>query len=232
MKRNTILSVTAAMAFWGTTALAQTSETMYNFNVNQTIPVNNPLGLTLQTNLTVNVASAAQIQSVTVSLNVTNGFNGDLYAYLDGPNGGYAVLLNRVGVSNNATQFGYSDAGLNVTFSDAAANSIQYYQSAGYSINSGGQLTGTWQPEGVNIPPNSPPADFFGASQTALLDSFEGTNPNGDWTLFLADLSAGSPSTVVSWGLDIVTVPEPSTLALMALGVMGVALIARRQRQA
>ena len=227
MKRNTILSLTAAMALWGTAALAQ-SETNFSFSVNQAIPVNNPVGLTLQTNLSV---QGGLIQSLTVTVNVTNGFNGDLYAYLDGPNGGNAVLLNRVGVSNNATQFGYSDAGLNVTFSDTAANSIQYYQTVGYSINSGGQLTGSWQPEGVTIPPNSDPSDFFGAPQSALLDSFDNTNPNGTWTLFLADLASGSPSSVVSWGVDIITVPEPTTLALMGFGLAGVVLVARRRKQ-
>jgi len=229
MKRNTILSVTAAMAFWGTTALAQTSETMYNFNVNQTIPVNNPLGLTLQTNLTVNVASAAQIQSVTVSLNVTNGFNGDLYAYLDGPNGGYAVLLNRVGVSNNASAFGYSDSGFNVTFSDSAGTNIQYYQNFSYTL-SGGQVTGEWQPEGVNIDPHSGPSLFLTTSPSTPLSSFDGSNPNGTWTLFLADLSSGGQSTVVSWGVDITTVPEPATVAVLGMGMAGTLVWIRRRR--
>jgi MYXO-CTERM domain-containing protein len=56
-----------------------------------------------------------------------------------------------------------------------------------------------------------------------MLGSFAGSDPNGTWTLFLADLSSGAQSTVVSWGLDIITVPEPSTVAM---GLMGLALLA------
>jgi hypothetical protein len=150
------------------------------------------------------------------------GFNGDLYAYLAGPTGGFAVLLNRVGVSNNATQFGYANSGFaNVLFSDSAANSIQYYQNFSPTLNVNGQLTGTWQPEGVNLDPQSSPSSFFGAPQSALLGSFNGSNPNGVWVLFLADVAAGSQSTVVSWGLAITTtVPEPSALALTGAGLM------------
>ena len=37
---------------------------------------------------------------------------------------------------------------------------------------------------------------------------------NGTWTLFLADLSAGAQSQLVSWELDITAVPEPVNVAL------------------
>jgi hypothetical protein len=35
--------------------------------------------------------------------------------------------------------------------------------------------------------------------------------------MFLADMAAGNQGTIVSWSLDITTVPEPSTLALATL---------------
>jgi len=50
--------------------------------------------------------------------------------------------------------------------------------------------------------------------------SFNGLNPNGTWTLFFADLSGGDASTLVSWGLDIAAVPEPTTWALVGFGLM------------
>jgi len=53
---------------------------------------------------------------------------------------------------------------------------------------------------------------------TSLLDSFNGSNPNGDWTLFLADLSGGDDSTLENWQLNIATVPEPSSGLLFAIG--------------
>ena len=223
MKSIKLLGTVAATVLWSTAALAQS----FTFAVNQPVPDNNALGLTLSTNLTV---AGGNISSVNVALDINGGFNGDLYAYLAGPNGGLAVLLNRVGVSNSTSQFGYSDPGINVTFSDTAASSIQYYQSLSYVLNGTGQLTGTWQPEGVAIDPASTPSAFFGAPQSALLGSLDGTNPNGTWTLFLADMSAGGQSTVMNWGLDITTVPEPSTLALAGVGLAGAILLLRRHR--
>lgn len=94
MKTIKLVGMTAVMALWGLAATAQTSETNFTFAVNQAVPDGNAVGLTLQTNLTI---SGGTVQSVTVSMDITGGFNGDLYAYLLGPNGGYAVLLNRVG---------------------------------------------------------------------------------------------------------------------------------------
>src|SRR5882724_6278400 len=226
MKTNKTLALGAALLMWGATVWGQNTESNYTFNVNQAIPSGSPFGLTLATNLTM---TGGNISNVTVSVDLTGGFNGDLYAYLSGPDGGFAVLLNRVGVSNSATAFGYSDSGMNVTFSDSAANgSIHYYQNVTGSLG-GGQLTGTWQPDGENIDPQSNALAFTG-TQSALLGSFDNENPNGTWTLFLANLASGGQSTVVSWGLDITTAPEPSTLALAGLGLAGLILTQRRMR--
>jgi hypothetical protein len=133
------------------------------------------------------------------------------------------VLLNRAGVSNDASSFGYGNHGFDIVLSDSAANDVHYYQSAGYTTNGSGQLTGTWAPDGRNIVPQSAPSLFGSTAPTALLSSFNGTDPNGVWTLFLADLSVGAQSTVVSWSLDIITVPEPS---VWAFGLMGLGLLA------
>jgi subtilisin-like proprotein convertase family protein len=219
MKINQVKAAVGGLMLWTAVALGQTSETNFTFSVNQAIPDGNVLGMTLATNLSI---TGGNISSVTVGLDITGGFNGDLYAYLAGPNGGFAVLLNRVGVSNNATAFGYSDGGFNVTFSDAAANSIQYYQN--YTNPAGGRVLGSWQPEGITIDPltNNPTA-FFGAPQNAMLGSFAGTDPNGTWTLFVADMSAGGTGTIVSWNLDVVTVPEPQ---VWMLGLACLALLA------
>ena len=225
MKPNKMLAMAAAAMVGSAAALAQ-SETNFSFSVNQVIPDASPLGLTVATNLTV---TGGSIGSVTVGLDISGGFNGDLYAYLAGPNGGYAVLLNRVGVSNNASAFGYSDSGFNVTFSDSAGTNIQYYQNFSYTL-SGGQLTGVWQPEGVNIDPQSGPSLFLTTSPSTPLSSFDGSNPNGTWTLFLADLSSGGQSTVVSWGVDITTVPEPATVAVLGMGMAGTLVWIRRRR--
>lgn len=230
MKR--ILTLAAAGMVWAGTATAQVQSTNITLTgPTMTIPDNDPSGLALTYNL---LGMGGTISNVTVSLDISGGYNGDLYAYLAGPNGGFSVLLNRTGVGTGAGQSanGYADAGFNVTFSDTGAGGLQYYQSTGYPASLvGGQETGTWQPEGVTIDPQSSPAAFSAAtSGNTPLSSFDGTDPNGTWTLFLADLSAGSQSVVVTPTVTIITVPEPASLTLAALGGMALLLL-RQSRQ-
>jgi len=204
------------LCFWATMGSAQTN---YNFTfpVNRAVPDANASGLALKSGLT---GMDGIITNLTLSLNISGGYNGDLYAYVAGPNGGFAVLLNRVGVTGG-DGFGYADTGFNVTFDDSAGeNNVHFYQSLSYDLNSGGQLTGTWATDGRAIDPLSDPAVFDTTPPTSLLGSFNQTDPNGTWTLFLADLSGGGQSTVVNWGLSIQTVPEPSAGALLGMGIL------------
>jgi subtilisin-like proprotein convertase family protein len=230
MKTKRLLGITAGLMVWAGAAVAQTTETSFTFSVNKLVPDANVNGLSMTTNLSI---TGGTISDVTVGLDISGGYNGDLYGFLSGPNGGFAVLLNRVGISNNASSFGYGNQGFDVVLSDSAASDIHYYQSGGYSLNGGGQLTGTWAPDGLNIDPKSAPSLFGSSTPSALLGSFNGTDPNGGWTLFLADLSGGAQSQLVSWSLDIVTVPEPSVVALgiMSLGLLaGMGKISRRSK--
>ena len=202
--------------WWVVVASAQPMTTNgYTFSPNRAVPDGNPTGLALATNLS---GMTDFIANVTVSLNISGGFNGDLYAYLTGPTGGFAVLLNRVGVANGNAN-GYDDTGLNITLNDAAGfNNVHFYQDDTYTLNGGGQLTGNWSSDGRAVDPLSAPTVIGTNSPTALLDSFDGISPDGTWTLFVADLSNGEQSTVVTWGLTIVTVPEPATWALLGTG--------------
>ena len=191
-----------------------------DWTVNTAIPDGSPVGIAASE--TFQNLMSGPITSVDVDLNISGGYNGDLYAYLAGPNGGVAVLLNRTGVTAG-NSFGYADSGFNVTFDDSAANGIHLYQPI--SNPNGGILTGTWQPDGENLDPQSAPSAFTGA-QTALLGSLNGNDPNGTWTLFLADLSAGGQANLISWQLDITAIPEPAATTLAALG--GLALLVLR----
>jgi subtilisin-like proprotein convertase family protein len=158
---------------------------------------------------TITAAPAGTLQSVAVSLQLSGGWNGDLYAYLVNSSGGFSVLLNRVGTGT----YGYGDAGMNVILADSGANTtlgvaptrnIANYQ----SIVGPGAPSGIWNPDNT----------------TGSLGSFLSGPANGTWTLFIADLNSGDVSTVQNWGLqmDIVAVPElESWIAAALAGAFG-----------
>ena len=208
------------------TALAgQSSAATYNFGFNSgfanggVIPDGNATGW-FDTR-TISGISESLITDVNVSFTLSGGYNGDLYAFLSHSTG-FSVLLNRVG-RTSTDSFGYGDAGFNVTFDDSAANGdIHNYQTvSGYLplIGNGD----SWSPDGRNV---NPALALDTNSRTHLLNQFNGTNPNGDWTLFVADLSSGEQSMVVGWGLNVTAVPEPSSLCLGVIGLL--ALVRRR----
>ena len=113
------------------------------------IPDGNTVGVMEQFNVSGVDGVIANIQ---ITLDITGGFNGDLYAYLAGPQGQLAVLLNRVGLGTGSP-FGNANSGFAITFDDSSPN-IHNYQDGSYSII-GGHLTGNWAPHGRNIDPQS-----------------------------------------------------------------------------
>jgi hypothetical protein len=148
------------------------------------------------------------IGSLQVTLNITGGFNSDLYADLSydptplDPSDAVwvVVLLNHVGDGN------YGDTGFAVTLKDSAANSIHYYQAyldPTHVIDvPTGAITGDWKPDGG------------GFSTLSALDG------NGEWTLFFAETNGTTNdpvNTVVSWSLSV---PEPINVALGVFGVL------------
>jgi subtilisin-like proprotein convertase family protein len=160
---------------------------------------------------TLSGAPGGPITDVSVTLNLSGGWNGDLYAYLV-HNSGFAILLNRVG-RGTGNSAGYGDAGMNVVLNDAASMNL-------HSYGGGGVPTGPYAPDGRNISPLSSPATFSLTSPSAMLGSFNGLNANGNWTLFIADVSPGDQSTLTSWGLDIAAVPEPASLIEGSVAVL------------
>ena len=165
------------------------------------------------------------VTDVNLSISLSGGFNGDLYAYLTHPNSpGVAVLLNRPG-RTAGNPFGYSDSVLTITLDDAAPNGDTHtYQSAtGYAtlISNGS----AWQPDGRTA---SPFLVNGTEPRPAMLSTFNNIAPsNTGWTLFIADLTSGDISTIASWSLTVTTVPEPGTSVITALAG---ALLLRRRR--
>lgn len=185
---------------------------LYNFDysVGAAIPDGNPSGMANQQVIS---GLPSVMQDMTVGINISGGYNGDLYGYIK-HNGTLVMLLDRVG-TGVGNPYGYDNAGLNLTLSDHATQvpTIHFYQDDSYSLNGSGQLTGTWRPDGGS------------------LSSFNNLDPNGTWTLFFADLSGGGgQSSLQGWSLDIAAVPEPVNVALgIFAGMFLVVMVARSQ---
>jgi len=148
---------------------------------------------------TVGAIPAGTFTSLSVNLQLTGGWNGDLYAYLV-HSSGFSVLLDRVGTGViGVGSFGYGDAGMNVTLASTGTSIHQYGGNSTFSASP----TGTWLTDNTS----------------GSLASFLSTSPNGTWSLFIADLSGGGVSTVQNWGLqmDIVAVPEVETWVAAAM---------------
>lgn len=65
---------------------------------------------------------------------------------------------------------------------------------------------------------------FSGAPGTPGI-GFDGLDPNGTWALVLWDNStSGLENGLVRWSLDITSVPEPVTVALICFGVLAAAI--------
>ena len=195
MKR--ILLLAALMTAVTTQAVIYTTNWSSGFVNGTTIPDNNLSGWS--DTRTVSTMPAGTFIGLSVDLELTGGWNGDLYAYLVHDTG-FSVLLDRVGVGEpGVSAFGYGDAGMNVNLA-ATGTSIHQY---------GGGSTFTAAPTGTWMTDNT----------SGSLGSFLSTSPNGTWSLFIADLSGGGVTTVQSWGLqmDIVAVPEVETWVAAAL---------------
>lgn len=208
------LGVLGVLAFQSIAA-ASTTWNSPTFNVSTAIPDNDDGGLT--STQTVSTTGITNIENVTLTINFTGGWNGDLYAYLV-HDSGFSVLLNRPGRSLGNLD-GSATSGMVITFAD----------SAGFDIHtdipmSGGSFTGTYQPDGrITDPLHVLDTD----SRPAMLSSFSGLNADGSWTLFIADQSTGETSTLQSWSMNITGVPEPSTTMLGCVAMMA---LLRRKR--
>lgn len=173
---------------------AQLTES-YTFTTNRLVPDGNAAGISDVHNVSSGLATIASLQ---VRLTVIGDFNGDLYAYLRHSNG-FAVLLNRAGATADNPD-GYADSGFDVTFQDGSANGDVHLYQAVLVPAPGSPLAGAWQPDGRT---NDPATVTDASPRATALANFNGLDPGGGWTLFIADLKSGGTNQLAGWGLDI-----------------------------
>ena len=157
------------------------------------VPNGNPLGVVFG-GIVIDIPAGDTVSGLTLDLNISGGFNGNLYAYLEAPNGIMALVMNRPGVSGT-DPFGATGAGMNITLQDGLAGhgSIQNETSASV-------LSGSY-------------------NAASPLGTLNGSLADGTWDLYLADLVAGGgTSTVNSWTLNVTVVPEPKLSDLELFG--------------
>jgi CSLREA domain-containing protein len=153
------------------------------------------------------------ITAVKVTLqNVTHTFPDDIDVLLVGPAGQAFLLMSDIGGDPNITNRVY-------TFSDSAANFMQ-----DASNNSSGTYKPTnydavQQDDNFDAPAPAPPYLSPGPTGTDTLTSvFEGTGPNGTWSLYVRDAFAGGDNGVINagWNLELKTMPPtPGTVRFL-----------------
>ena len=170
----------------------------------QIIPDNDATGVAYALNFG---ATALTISDIKISLNISGGWNGDLYAYL-AHGSDYVVLLNRVGASTSGAD-GYGTSGLNILLEPVTTHA------------------GIVDIHTIQTPASSPTAYaadgraiYTDTSRLQTLDVLLNGDPNGSWTLFFADRAAVSTSTLNSWELDITAIPEPVSVALACFAAL------------
>ena len=145
------------------------------------------------------------ISNLTVTVTgFSHTFSEDVSVLLVGPTGQKMVLWAEAGG-------GGASVNANLTFSDAAGAALP---------NAGGLATGTFKPTnriGTNIfgetafpapAPTSTPASPY----SATLASFNNTNPNGTWSLYVVDIAEGDTGSISGgWCLNITTAPSVTT---------------------
>ncbi len=139
------------------------------------------------------------VNKVTVSLrNLSHTFPDDIDVLLVGPTGAKMLLMSDTGGSldvNNVT----------LTFDDTAAVSLP---------DSTQITTGTFKPTNIGA------GDTFAAPApaapyAATLSTFNNLNPNGTWSLYILDDTAGDAGTMaLGWSLTIQTMPTAANVSI------------------
>ncbi|MEO8660788.1 MAG: Ig-like domain repeat protein [Bryobacteraceae bacterium] len=160
---------------------------------------------------------AGTVNKVTITLTQMTGFIGEIDLELVAPNGSKFVLL------SDCCSTATSSTNLTLTLDDAATNllPVGVASSGTFKPTNLGATIDTWPSA---IPQPACPSDYAagtvmtscpgGASQGTgtFANHFDGINPNGTWSLYAVDDTAGDASiTIQGWTLSITPNSLPAT---------------------
>ena len=219
MKKYTLgfSSTLLAAVFLFATVQAASALTL-NFTNTSPITINS-VGPATPYPVTINVSGlSGSITDLNVVLNgLSHQFISDVGVLLVAPGGQSVVLFDGVG---GATSIPVGNP-VTLTLDDQASASLSC---------TGSIASGPFKPTncvvGDVFPPPAP-----GSGYGSLLSGFNGTNPNGQWRLFINDFVAPFGGSVASgFGLQVTIVPEPASLFLVALGFFTIAARVRQRK--
>ncbi len=143
------------------------------------------------------------VGKVTVTLNgFAHTFPSDVNVLLASPSGQELILMGHTGGPYSATN-------LTLTFDDAATQSLP-----------AGQLV-----SGTYLPTDYPPVDLFPelppASAASVLALFDGTSPNGYWSLYVYDDTPGNAGVIAGgWSLGLMALNSVNPAAVLAASMI------------
>ena len=131
----------------------------------------------------------SRVTDVNVTLGgLTHTYPGDLDFLLVGPGGQQATIMSDAGNGNPVDL-------VNVTLDDEAPAPL-----------TDAQITSsTYKPTNLGISQDAYPPPAPTSTGNSALSVFDGTNPNGQWRLFVKDGEGSDQGTLQSWSLDIET---------------------------
>ncbi len=166
--------------------------------------------LTYPSLVTVSGVPGTVLKATVTLSNVTHTFPGDFDILLVSPTGKKVLLVSDVGG-------GFAISGVNITLDDNASSSLP---------QSGTITDGVYKPSNyVNslVDPDSTVDPFAAPAPAgpyaATLAELVGTNPNGQWSLYVVDDQTGNIGSVGGWSLSIVTVATLAPSADVVLTV-------------
>jgi Ca2+-binding RTX toxin-like protein len=138
---------------------------------------------------------------------LSHTFPDDIDALLVSPQGGSVLLMSDVGGSTDASN-------VRLTFDDSATTSLP---------DAGPLTSGTFRPTNIGATdtfpdpaPGSPPGTY-----SSLLANLNGSNPNGEWRLFINDDAGADIGALDRWSLHVTAAPRAGACANRLTGTTG-----------